>query len=132
MGEGIMRTNFISAAFIGILGLIVSLSAAAADSAVSRVIVVQTADVPGYVHEVETLQALLKKAGVPATLRVWRATYAGADTGSIVVTVEVPNLAGIAKVEDTIRTNPDLAAEMKKISTMRKIVSDSLFELMSH
>ena len=127
-----MRTNFISAAFIGILGLIVSLSAAAADSAVSRVIVVQTADVPGYVHEVETLQALLKKAGVPATLRVWRATYAGADTGSIVVTVEVPNLAGIAKVEDTIRTNPDLAAEMKKISTMRKIVSDSLFELMSH
>ena len=127
-----MRTNFISAAFMGVLGLIASLSAAAADSAVSRVIVVQTADVPGYVHEVETLQALLKKAGVAATLRVWRATYAGADTGSIVVTVEVPNLAGIAKVEDTIRTNPDLAAEMKKISAMRKIVSDSLFESLSH
>ena len=126
------RTTVISAAFVGIFGLMASLSAVAADTAVSRVIVVQTADVPGYVHEVETLQALLKKAGVPATLRVWRATYAGADTGSIVVIVEVPNLAGIAKVEDTIRTNPDLAAEMKKISGMRKIVSDSLYDLLSH
>jgi hypothetical protein len=122
----------ISAAFAGIFGLIASLSAVAADTAVSRVIVVQTADVPGYVHEVETLQALLKKAGVPATLRVWRASYAGADTRSIVVTVEVPNLAGIAKVEDTVRTNPDVAAEMKKINAMRKIVSDSLYDLLSH
>ena len=65
-------------------------------------------------------------------LRVWRATYAGVDAGSIVVIVEVPNLAGIAKVEDTIRTNPDLAAEMKKINAMRKIVSDSLYEALSH
>jgi hypothetical protein len=109
-----------------------TLSAAAADTAVSRVIVVQTADVPGYVHEVETLQALLKKAGVPATLRVWRASYAGPDTGSIIVIVEVPNLAGIAKIEDSLRTNPDLAAEMKKINGMRKIVSDSLYDLLSH
>jgi hypothetical protein len=126
-----MRISMISAAFVGIFGLIASLSAVAAD-AVSRVIVVQTADVPGYVHEVETLQALLKKAGVPATLRVWRASYAGSDTGSIVVTVEVPNLAGIAKIEDTVRTNPDVAAEMKKIGAMRKIVSDSLYDLLSH
>jgi len=122
----------ISAAFVGIFGLIASLSAVAADTAVSRVIVVQTADVPGYVHEVETLQALLKKAGVPATLRVWRATFAGAETGSIVVTVEVPNLAAIAKIDDTVRTNPDVAAEMKKINGMRKIVSDSLYDLLSH
>jgi len=122
----------ISAAFVGIFGLIASLSAVAADTAVSRVIVVQTADVPGYVHEVETLQALLKKAGVSATLRVWRATFAGAETGSIVVTVEVPNLAAIAKIDDTVRTNPDVAAEMKKINAMRKIVSDSLYDLLSH
>ena len=127
-----MRISMISAAFAGVFGLIASLSAVAADTAVSRVIVVQTADVPGYVHEVETLQALLKKAGVSATLRVWRATFAGAETGSIVVTVEVPNLAAIAKIDDTVRTNPDVAAEMKKINGMRKIVSDSLYEALSH
>ena len=127
-----MKISIMSAAFAGMFGLIASLSAVAADTVVSRVIVVQTADVPGYVHEVETLQALLKKAGVPATLRVWRASYAGSDTGSIVVTVEVPNLAGIAKIEDSLKSNPDLAAEMKKINGMRKIVSDSLFDLLSH
>ena len=127
-----MRISVKSAALAGIFGLIASLSAVAADTAVSRVIVVQTADVPGYVHEVETLQGLLKKAGVAATLRVWRASYAGADTGSIVVIVEVPNLAGIAKIEDTLKTNPELAGEMKKINGMRKIVSDSLYDLLSH
>jgi hypothetical protein len=122
----------ISAAFAGIFGLIASLSAVAADPTVLRVIVVQTADVPAYVHEVESLQALLKKAGQSATVRVWRATYAGTDTGSIVVSIEVPNLDAVAKMNDTIRTNPDLAAEMKKINAMRKIVSDSLFDLLSH
>src|ERR1700688_1956793 len=127
-----MRISMRSAAFAGMFGLIASFSAVAADTPVSRVIVVQTADVPGYVHEVETLQGLLKKAGVAATLRVWRASYAGADTGSIVVIVEVPNLAGIAKIEDTLKTNPELAGEMKKINGMRKIVSDSLYDLLSH
>jgi hypothetical protein len=122
----------VSAAFAGIFGLFVSLSAVAADATVLRVIVVQTADVPGYVHEVESLQTLLKKAGQSATLRVWRATFAGADAGSIVVSVEVPNLAAIAKIDETIRTNPEVAAEMKKINAMRKIVSDSLFDLLSH
>src|SRR6267154_2212021 len=121
-----MRTSIISAALAGILGLVASFAAPAADPSVLRVIVVQTADVPGYVHEVETLQALLKKAGQAATLRVWRASYAGPETGTIVVTVEVPNLAALAKLEDTIRTNPDISAEMKKVSAMRKIVSDSL------
>jgi hypothetical protein len=127
-----MRTSIISAALAGILGLVASFSAPAADQSVLRVIVVQTADVPGYVHEVETLQALLKKAGQAATLRVWRATFAGVDAGSIVVSVEVPNLAGIAKIDETVRTNPEVAAEMKKINGLRKIVSDSLYELLSH
>ncbi len=31
-----------------------------------------------------------------------------------------------------MRTNPDVAAEMKKIGAMRKIVSDSLYDLLSH
>src|SRR5258708_6595645 len=127
-----MRISMISAAFAGIFGLIASLSAVAPDTAVSRVLGVPAADVPGDVPPVETLQALLHKTGHPATARVWRATFAGAEAGSIVVTVEVPNLAAIAKIDDLVRTNPDVAAEMKKINGMRKIVSDSLYDLLSH
>jgi hypothetical protein len=110
------------------LGLTASLSAFAASPAMLRVIVVQTADVPAYVHEVNTLQALYKKIGEPITLRVWRATYAGADTGTIVVTVEVPSFMALAKINEITQSNQEVAAEMKKINSIRKIVSDSLYD----
>jgi hypothetical protein len=92
------------------------------------VIVVQTADVPAYVHEVNTLQALYKKIGEPITLRVWRATYAGADTGTIVVTVELPSFMALAKLNEITQSDQEVAAEMKKINSIRKIVSDSLYD----
>ena len=127
--ETIMRKTILSAVFAGVLTLSASLAAVAADQTALRVIVVQTADVPAYVHEVTALQALYKKAGQPITLRVWRATYAGSDTGTIVVSVEFPNFAAIAKTNDIVRTNAEIGAEMKKINSMRKIVSDSLYDL---
>ncbi|MGO9514191.1 MAG: hypothetical protein ACLP2F_11200 [Steroidobacteraceae bacterium] len=123
-----MKKAILSAAFAGLIGLSASLSAVAGDPTVLRVIVVQTADVPGYVHEVENLQALFKKSGQQVTVRVWRATYAGADTGAIVASIEVPSLTALDKLNEAIRTNPEIAAEMKKINGMRKIVSDSLYE----
>jgi len=126
-----MKKIVLSAAFAGLFALTASLAAAAADSTVLRVLAVQTSDVPGYTHEVETLQALYRKAGQPVTLRVWRATYAGPDTGTIVVTAELPNLAALAKMADAIRSNPEIGAEMNKIGGMRKVVSDSLYELLT-
>ena len=126
-----MKKTILSAAFAGLIGLTASLSAVAGDPAVLRVIVVQTADVPGYVHEVGNLEALFKKSGQQVTVRVWRATYAGADTGAIVASIEVPSLTALDKLNDAIRTNPEIAAEMKKINGMRKIVSDSLYESLS-
>ncbi len=126
-----MKKIILSAALAGLFGLTASLAAVAADSTVLRVLAVQTNDVPGYTHEVETLQALYKKAGQPVTLRVWRATFAGADTGTIVVTAEMPNLAALAKMSDSMRSNPEINAEMNKIGGMRKIVSDSLYELLT-
>ena len=35
-------------------------------------------------------------------------------------------------LKEYIDRHPELAAEMKKINGMRKIVSDSLFDLLSH
>jgi len=96
------------------------------------VLAVQPTDAAAYVHEVDALQALLKKTGTPARIRVWQATYAGADTGAVVVTIEVSNLAALAKLNDTMKTNTEIAAEMKKIVGMRKAVSDSLYDLVSH
>jgi hypothetical protein len=63
---------------------------------------------------------------------VWRATYAGPDTGTLIVTVEVPDLATLAKIEDAV-TKPGSAvgATMKRIEAIRKITSDSLYEEIS-
>jgi hypothetical protein len=98
------------------------------DQVVMRVIVVETADVAAYVHEVTALSAMSKKAGSPITLRVWKARFAGPNTGSVVVSVEYPNLTALAKNDELTRSNADLAAEMKKIASIRKIVSDSIYE----
>lgn len=111
---------------------LVSAAALPASSATLRVIAVQTNDLKTYRHEVETLQSEFKKEGLPVTLRVWRATYAGPDTGTIIVTVEVPDLATLAKIEEAVtKPNSALGATMKRIEAIRKIASDSLYEEIS-
>jgi hypothetical protein len=114
------------------LGLGLGSGVALPASTTLRVIAVQTSDIKTYRHEVETLQDQFKKEGLPVTLRVWRATYAGPDTGTIIVTVEVPDLATLAKVDDAVmKPNSPLGATMKRIEAIRKITSDSLYEELS-
>jgi hypothetical protein len=117
---------------LAVMGLALASAVALPASTTLRVIAVQTSDIKTYRHEVETLQGEFKKEGLPVTLRVWRATYAGPDTGTLIVTVEVPDLATLAKIEDAA-TKPGSAvgATMKRIEAIRKITSDSLYEEIS-
>jgi len=124
-----MKKTGIWVSLAAALAVFTTLPALAANAPpLTRVLVVQTADVSAYLHEVTALQELYKKAGSPITLRVWRATFAGNEAGSIIVSVEYANFAALAKGYELQRTNADIAAAMKKIGGMRKIVSDSLFE----
>ncbi len=123
-----MRRTFSATLCAGVLGLTLAASAMAAEPVVLRVLVVQTDDVPAYVREVTTLQEMYRKAGVQLTLNVWRATYAGAATGTVIASIEMPNIGTLGKLSETLRANPDIAAEMKKIGAMRKVVSDSLYD----
>jgi hypothetical protein len=114
---------------LAVMGLALTSTAALPASTVLRVIAVQTPDIKTYRHEVETLQGEFKKEGLPVTLRVWRATYAGPDTGTIIVTVEVPDMGTLAKIEEAVmKPNSALGATMKRIEAIRKIASDSLYE----
>ena len=117
---------------LAVMGLALASASALPASATLRVIAVQTSDIKTYRHEVDTLQGEFKKEGLPVTLRVWRATYAGPDTGTIIVTVEVPDLATLAKIQDAVtKPNSALGATMKRIEAIRKIASDSLYEELS-
>lgn len=112
----------------GLALVLMSARVLAADPVVLRVIVVETADVSAYVHEISTLGAISKKIGSPVTLRVFKARFAGPNTGTVVVSVEYANLSALAKNDELMRSNADLVAQMKKIAAIRKIVSDSIYE----
>ena len=109
----------------------IALWSGSAGAATLRVIVVQSTDLKAYLHEVGTLRAQFKKIGLPVTLRAWRARFAGSEAGAIVVSVEVPDLATLAKVDDAQKGNSEIAATMQRIEGLRKIASDSIYEELS-
>lgn len=102
--------------------------ASAADAAVMRVVVVQVENVEAYVKELEKGQAILKKTGAVQQLRVWRARFAGSEAGTVVVTVEFPDLAAVAEDDKKTNGSADFQAWMKNLAKQRKIVSDSLYD----
>jgi hypothetical protein len=108
-------------------GLALAVGSASA-APIARVISVQVTDLKAYAHEVDVLQGQMKKAGVAVTIRIWRARFAGAEAGTLIVAIEMPDLATLAKVDELQKSNADIAATMQKIGALRKIVSDSLYE----
>jgi hypothetical protein len=106
-----------------------ALAAGSASAApIARVISVQVTDLKAYAHEVDVLQGQMKKAGVAVTIRIWRARFAGSDAGTLIVAIEMPDLATLAKVDELQKSNTEIAATMQKIGALRKIVSDSIYE----
>lgn len=104
------------------------LVAAIAESAIIRVVVVDTSDAAAYVKAVKQGEALLKSKGSPAVIRVLRARFAGEDAGSVVATLEYPNLEALAKDDSRLAADPELRAWVQGLDKLRKVVSDSIYE----
>jgi len=102
----------------------------AADQVTLRVATVKTDDADAYVKELAKGQALMKKLGSSAIIRVWRARFAGDNAGAIVVAIEYPSLATMAKDEATVAADADYQTWFKGLDKMRTIVSDSLYSEM--
>ena len=114
---------------MGMMGLLAALLFAGAASADTlRVIVVQTADPVAYVKALQEGAALLKSKGSQGKIRAWMATFAGPETGSVVVSVEFPNLEALAKDSALMRSDADLKNWLQSLGKIRKIVSDSIYE----
>jgi hypothetical protein len=69
-----------------------------------------------------------RRARRSGLIRVWQATYAGDNTGSVVVSVEYPNLEALAKDFGLMRNDADLRAWLQGLAKIRKVVSDSIYE----
>lgn len=106
--------------------LLLALSAAA-QATTLRIVVVETQDAAAYAKALEKLEATLKSKGQQVTIRVWRATYAGPETGAVVVSAEYPSLEALAKSIDLIASDADLRGQMSALDKVRKIISDSIY-----
>lgn len=113
--------------FVAVL-LACSFFTPAAQAVVLRVVNVETDDVVAYVKQIEQGQVLLKKLGSNAIIRVWRARFAGPETGSVVVSIEYADLQTFAAEDKKVAADADYQAWLKGLAKMRKVVSDSLYE----
>ena len=99
----------------------------AADQVTLRVVVVKTDNADAYVKEIAKGQALLKKLGSSAIVRVWRARFAGENAGAVVVSVEHPSLMAMAKDDATVQADAEYQTWLKGLDKLRTVVSDSIY-----
>lgn len=119
---------------IASIALMVALGCAAPGSAMAqskgylRVLVVSTEDVSGYVHELDSGRRILKRLGISVQTRVWHATFAGPEAGSVVVTQEFESFAAFADATKKVGADAEYIQWLKSLDKVRKIASDSLYQ----
>jgi hypothetical protein len=89
-------TSLVAAAALAIA---LSSAASAASSVWLRVIMVKSDNVTAYLQELDKARAMMKRLGVQTQIRIWRATYAGPNTGTLVVTQEYPSWSAFADAQ---------------------------------
>jgi hypothetical protein len=114
----------------GVLAVLLAGMAVAwnAEATVLRVVAVQTDDASTYVRELERGKAILKRLGSSAVLRVWRARFAGPETGTVVVSLEYPSMIVLAQDEARALADPEYLAWLRGLDKVRKLVSDSTYD----
>ena len=121
-----MKTR-ISLSLVALALLLVASTPAIAADTVLRVVVIETDDVAGYVKQIEQGKAILKKAGSPGILRIWQASFAGPETGSVVVSIEYENHQALAADMAKLADNAELQTWLKGLDEIRKVLSDSIY-----
>jgi hypothetical protein len=126
-GDQIMSKRITALIASAALALALSGNAVAASTTWLRVISVKTDNVSAYLQQLDKGRAMLKRLGVATTLRVWRATYAGPNTGTVIVSQEYPNWAAFADGQAKTAADPEFSAWLAGLDKVRTITSDSLY-----
>jgi hypothetical protein len=110
-------------------GLVLPCLAAADSNTVLQVTAVQVkpGQMDAYLAKVKQLQAIMKRLGGSSTTRVWEATIAGDDSGTVVVGVEYPSLAAYAESTAKVSADAEWQKMMADLDGMRTVVSRSLY-----
>jgi hypothetical protein len=125
--RNLMSGKFTSLVAAAALAIAMSSAAAAASTVVLRVIQVKTDNVAAYMQQLDKGRAMLKRLNIPTQLRIWRATYAGPNTGTVIVSQEFPTWQAFADAQNKIASDPEFSAWLASLDKVRTVVSDSLF-----
>jgi hypothetical protein len=97
-----------------------------------RVVMVNTDDVDAYVAELTKGKEIMSKIAPKMNMRAWQATFAGPNTGAVIVGLEYPgSLADFAAAWDKILADKKMASWLKGLSPIRTLVGDSLYRELS-
>ena len=94
---------------------------------VLRAVTVETDDVAGYLEELSKGKALMAELDAVGEIRVFQATFAGPQTGTIVVTVQWPDIATMVADEAKLSQSEEYGDWVADLDDIRDIVSDSLY-----
>ena len=97
-----------------------------------RVVTVSTDDAGAYVAELRKGKQMMGKVAPKMVMRAWQATFAGAETGAIIVSLEYPgSVSAFAGAWEKTLADKDMAAWLKGLGSLRQLVSDSLYKEIS-
>lgn len=97
-----------------------------------RVVTVSTSDVGAYVAELNKGKQMMAKLTPKMVMRAWQATFAGQETGTVIVSLEYPGpLSAFATAWEKTLADKNMATWLKGLGVMRELVSDSLYREIS-
>jgi len=131
------KIRAISMTITMVLALGTSLAALPSDTLASdsvlQVVAVQVkpGKLDAYAGKVKQLNAITKRLGTQATMRMWRATMAGDATGSVIVGLEFPSLSAFAEASEKLQADAEWQKLIAGLDDIRTLVSQSLYEEIS-
>ena len=97
-----------------------------------RVVSVSTDDVAAYVVELRKGKEMMSKLTPKMEMRAWQATFAGEETGTVIVSLEYPgSMSAFASAWEKTLADKKMASWLKGLGGLRKLVSDSLYRELS-
>lgn len=89
---------------------------------------VQPGKLDAYKAEVKKLAGALARLGSPATVRMWRTTAAGPNTGAVIVGVEYPNAEAWAADQPKLEADAEWQQSLARLPGLRTVLSMSLWK----
>ena len=97
-----------------------------------RVVAVSTDDVGDYVDELKKGKAMISRIAPKMEMRAWQATFAGEETGRVIVALEYPgSLAAFASAWEKTLADKKIAAWLAGLGDIRELISDSIYRELS-